>query len=157
MPAVNNSNNPVYQSNRFILRQTLVGQNATILFIINNGDMVMAYDHDAVYQAMCNHYNLLETKSWKEHKYYTNTRNLPAKVRDLAMTKAEDLGPLFARAIKTGRQEAKNITEGREAAAILQDEIAELLVRAAQDQVTTEVIETEIVTEAVLETEEAAV
>lgn len=125
------NNNPVIQSNRFFVRQNLVGQNAIILLTMNYGteeQWTNAYDHDAVYQAMCNHYNLEETKSWQKHKYFTNTRNLPAKVRDLAITDAQLLEMFASKVTSIGRKKAKNIEEGQKVSA----KIAEILTEAAK-------------------------
>jgi len=120
----------VIMSNRFILRESLLNTNTTVLVYFKNSDAWNAYDHDAVFNEMCNKYNLHETESWKKHKYYTNTRNLPMLVRDLAITDVATLQEYSAIAKRSGRQEAKNLVEGRKAAQAMQ--VATILEEAAE-------------------------
>ena len=66
-------------SKRFVVRQSLVGQNVTINVNFKNGKTV-TYNHDKVYSIMR---EKLETMNcWAKYKSYTATNNLPTILRD---------------------------------------------------------------------------
>ena len=66
-------------SKRFVVRQSLVGQNVTINVNFKNGKTV-TYNHDKVYSIMR---EKLETiNCWAKYKSYTATNNLPTILRD---------------------------------------------------------------------------
>ena len=66
-------------SKRFVVRQSLVGQNVTNNDNFKNGKTV-TYKHDKVYSIMR---EKLETMNcWAKYKSYTATNNLPTILRD---------------------------------------------------------------------------
>ena len=69
----------VINSKRFVVRQSLVGQNATINVEFKNGKTA-TYNHDKVFSLMK---DKLETMAcWAKYKSYTSSNNLPMMVRD---------------------------------------------------------------------------
>ena len=73
----------VIQSKRFVVRQSLVGKNATINVEIKNGNTV-TYNHDKVYSLLK---DKLETLAcFQKYKSYTATNNIPVVLRDKDIT-----------------------------------------------------------------------
>jgi len=69
----------VINSKRFVVRQSLVGKNATINVEFKNGKTA-TYNHDKVYSIMR---DKLETMAcWAKYKSYTSSGNLPMSVRN---------------------------------------------------------------------------
>ena len=66
-------------SKRFVVRQSLVGQNVTINVNFKNGKTV-TYNHDKVYSIMRE--KLEAMNCWAKYKSYTATNNLPTILRD---------------------------------------------------------------------------
>ena len=73
------ANNNVIESKRFVVRQSLVGQNKTINVTFKNGKTA-TYNHDKVFSIMK---DKLETlPCFQKYKSYTASNNLPVAVRD---------------------------------------------------------------------------
>ena len=73
----------VIQSKRFVVRQSLVGKNATINVEFKNGNKV-TYNHDKVYSLLK---DKLETLAcFQKYKSYTATNNIPVVLRDKDIT-----------------------------------------------------------------------
>ena len=69
----------IIESKRFVVRQSLVGKNATINVTFKNGKTA-TYNHDKVFAIMK---DKLETMAcWAKYKSYTASNNLPMMVRD---------------------------------------------------------------------------
>ena len=69
----------VIKSKRFVVRQSLVGKNATINVEFKNGKTA-TYNHDKVFAIMK---DKLETlPCFQKYKSYTASNNLPVAVRD---------------------------------------------------------------------------
>jgi len=69
----------VIQSKRFVVRQSLVGKDATIEVTFKNGKTA-TYNHDKVFSLMK---DKLETMAcWAKYKSYTSSNNLPLSVRN---------------------------------------------------------------------------
>ena len=71
--------NNVIKSKRFVVRQSLVGKNATINVEFKNGKTV-TYNHDKVFSIMKD--KLEAMNCWAKYKSYTASNNLPLAVRD---------------------------------------------------------------------------
>ena len=71
--------NNVINSKRFVVRQSLGGQNATIDETFKNGKTV-TYNHDKVFAIMKD--KLEAMACWAKYKSYTSSNNLPMSVRD---------------------------------------------------------------------------
>ena len=69
-------------TNRFVIRQSLIGKNAIITFVNKKGVSV-SYDHDAVYNAHKARFDAMNC--FAKYKSYTNSNNIPAFCRDLAI------------------------------------------------------------------------
>ena len=69
----------VIQSKRFVVRQSLVGKNATINVTFKNGKTV-TYNHDKVFSLMKD--KLEAMACWAKYKSYTSSNNLPLSVRN---------------------------------------------------------------------------
>ena len=69
----------VIKSKRFVVRQSLVGQNKTINVEFKNGKTV-TYNHDKVFAIMKD--SLENMACWSKYKSYTASNNLPLSVRD---------------------------------------------------------------------------
>ena len=67
------------QSKRFVVRQSLVGQNKTIKVEFKNGKTA-TYNHDKVFSIMKD--KLENMACWAKYKSYTASNNLPLSVRD---------------------------------------------------------------------------
>jgi hypothetical protein len=73
----------VINSKRFVVRQSLVGKNATINVTFKNGKTA-TYNHDKVFSLMQD--KLEQMACWIKYKSYTSSNNLPMSVRN------EDIG-----------------------------------------------------------------
>jgi len=71
--------NNIMQSKRFVVRQSLVGQNKTINVEFKNGKTV-TYNHDKVFEIMKD--KLAEMPCFIKYKSYTASNNIPMMVRD---------------------------------------------------------------------------
>ena len=71
--------NNVIKSKRFVVRQSLVGQNATINVEFKNGKTA-TYNHDKVFAIMKD--KLEAMNCWIKYKSYTSSNNLPLSVRN---------------------------------------------------------------------------
>ena len=72
-------NNNVLESKRFVVRQSLVGQNKTINVTFKNGKTA-TYNHDKVFAIMKD--KLEAMACWAKYKSYTASNNLPLSVRN---------------------------------------------------------------------------
>ena len=73
------SNSTTINSKRFVLRQSLVGQNATINVVFKNGRQV-TYSHDKAFEVMKS--TLEAMNCWAKYKSYTASTNIPKVLRD---------------------------------------------------------------------------
>ena len=71
--------NNVIKSKRFVVRQSLVGKNATINVEFKNGKTA-TYNHDKVFSIMKD--KLENMACWAKYKSYTASNNIPLVVRD---------------------------------------------------------------------------
>ena len=71
--------NNVINSKRFVVRQSLVGKNATINVTFKNGKTA-TYNHDKVFAIMKD--KLEAMPCWTKYKSYTASNNIPMMVRD---------------------------------------------------------------------------
>ena len=69
----------VIKSKRFVVRQSLVGKDATVEVVFKNGKTA-TYNHDKVFSIMKD--SLENMACWAKYKSYTATNNLPLAVRD---------------------------------------------------------------------------
>ena len=69
----------VIQSKRFVVRQSLVGKDATIECTFKNGKTA-TYNHDKVFTIMKD--KLEAMACWAKYKSYTSSNNLPLSVRN---------------------------------------------------------------------------
>ena len=69
----------VIQSKRFVVRQSLVGKDATVEVTFKNGNTV-TYNHDKVFSLMKD--KLEAMACWTKYKSYTSSNNLPLSVRN---------------------------------------------------------------------------
>ena len=69
----------VIESKRFVVRQSLVGKNATINVTFKNGKTA-TYNHDKVFSLMQD--KLEQMACWIKYKSYTSSNNLPMSVRN---------------------------------------------------------------------------
>jgi hypothetical protein len=69
----------VIESKRFVVRQSLVGKNATINVTFKNGKTA-TYNHDKVFAIMKD--KLEAMNCWTKYKSYTSSNNLPVSVRN---------------------------------------------------------------------------
>jgi len=69
----------VIQSKRFVVRQSLVGKDATIEVTFKNGKTA-TYNHDKVFSLMKD--KLEAMACWTKYKSYTSSNNLPLSVRN---------------------------------------------------------------------------
>ena len=69
----------VINSKRFVVRQSLVGKNATINVEFKNGKTA-TYNHDKVFAIMKD--KLEAMACWAKYKSYTASNNIPMMVRD---------------------------------------------------------------------------
>ena len=71
--------NNVIKSKRFVVRQSLVGKDATIEVSFKNGKTA-TYNHDKVFSIMQD--KLEAMACWAKYKSYTASNNIPLVVRD---------------------------------------------------------------------------
>tara|TARA_R100001463_G_scaffold125395_1_gene182825 strand:- start:119 stop:352 length:234 start_codon:yes stop_codon:yes gene_type:complete len=71
--------NNIMKSKRFVVRQSLVGQNKTINVEFKNGKTV-TYNHDKVFEIMKE--KLSTMPCFQKYKSYTASNNIPMMVRD---------------------------------------------------------------------------
>ena len=69
----------VINSKRIVVRQSLVGKNATINVEFKNGKTA-TYNHDKVFSLMRD--KLEQMVCWAKYKSYTSSNNLPMSVRN---------------------------------------------------------------------------
>ena len=69
----------IIKSKRFVVRQSLVGQNKTINVEFKNGKTA-TYNHDKVFTIMKD--RLEAMPCWAKYKSYTASNNIPMMVRD---------------------------------------------------------------------------
>ena len=69
----------VIQSKRFVVRQSLVGKDATINVTFKNGNTV-TYNHDKVFTLLKD--KLEAMNCWAKYKSYTATNNIPVVLRN---------------------------------------------------------------------------
>ena len=69
----------VIKSKRFVVRQSLVGKNATVEVTFKNGKTA-TYNHDKVFAIMKD--SLEAMACWAKYKSYTASNNLPMSVRN---------------------------------------------------------------------------
>ena len=72
------SNNTL-NSKRFVLRQSLVGKDTTIVVTFKNGNTI-AYSHDKAFTIMQK--SLEAMPCWAKYKSYTATNNVPKAIRE---------------------------------------------------------------------------
>ena len=70
------------QTKRFVIRQSLIGQNAIISFINKKGDKV-SYNHDEIYNTFKVRFDSMNC--FAKYKSYTNSNCIPAFARSLAL------------------------------------------------------------------------
>ena len=75
---MSNSNNTL-TSKRFVLRQSLVGKDATITVTFKNGNTV-TYSHDKAFTIMQS--ALEKMPCWAKYKSYTASNNIPKVLRE---------------------------------------------------------------------------
>ena len=69
-------------TNRFVIRQSLIGKNAIITFVNKKGKSV-SYNHDDVYNTHKVRFDSMNC--FEKYKSYTNSNNIPAFCRDLTI------------------------------------------------------------------------
>ena len=67
---------------RFVIRKSLIGKNTVITFVTKKGKSV-TYNHDEVYNRNKKRFDNMNC--FKKYKSYTNSNNIPAFARDLAI------------------------------------------------------------------------
>ena len=73
------NNNNTLTSKRFVLRQSLIGNNAIITVKFKNGNRV-TYNHDKAFTLMQS--SLEAMNCWAKYKSYTATNNVPKAIRE---------------------------------------------------------------------------
>ena len=66
---------------RFVIRKSLIGENAIIPFP-NNKNITFTYDHDEIYSTFQEKFETMNC--FQEYKSYTNSNTVPAFARNLA-------------------------------------------------------------------------
>ena len=69
-------------TNRFVIRKSLIGKN-TIITFVNKKGVSVSYNHDDVYNAHKSRFDAMNC--FEKYKSYTNSNNIPAFCRDLAI------------------------------------------------------------------------
>ena len=69
-------------TNRFVIRKSLIGKN-TIITFVNKKGVAVSYNHDDVYNAHKDRFDSMNC--FEKYKSYTNSNNIPAFCRDLAI------------------------------------------------------------------------
>ena len=77
-----NSTTNSITTNRFVIRQSLIGKNTIITFVNKKGKKV-SYNHDTVYNAHKSRFDAMNC--FAKYKSYTNSNAIPAFCRDLAI------------------------------------------------------------------------
>ena len=77
-----NSTTNSITTNRFVIRQSLIGKNTIITFKTKKGDTV-SYNHDVVYNGHKSRFDAMNC--FAKYKSYTNSNNIPAFCRNLAI------------------------------------------------------------------------
>ena len=70
------------KTNRFVIRQSLIGKN-TIITFVNKKKETVTYNHDDVYNAHKSRFDAMNC--FAKYKSYTNSNAMPAFCRDLAI------------------------------------------------------------------------
>ena len=70
------------QTNRFVIRKSLIGQNTIITFTTKKGENV-SYNHDEVYSTHKARFDAMNC--FTKYKSYTNSNCIPAFARSLAL------------------------------------------------------------------------
>ena len=74
--------NSTLKTNRFVIRKSLIGKN-TIITFTNKKGITMSYNHDDVYNTHKDRFEAMNC--FAKYKSYTNSNNIPAFCRDLAI------------------------------------------------------------------------
>jgi hypothetical protein len=74
--------NSTLKTNRFVIRKSLIGTNTIITFTNKKGKSV-SYNHDKVYSTHKSRFDAMNC--FAKYKSYTNSNNIPAFCRDLAI------------------------------------------------------------------------
>ena len=69
-------------TNRFVIRKSLIGKN-TIITFVNKKGLSVSYNHEDVYNAHKARFDAMPC--FAKYKSYTNSNNIPAFCRDLAI------------------------------------------------------------------------
>ena len=69
-------------TNRFVIRKSLIGKN-TIITFVNKKNETVSYNHDEVYNKHKARFDAMNC--FDKYKSYTNSNNIPAFCRDLAI------------------------------------------------------------------------
>ena len=69
-------------TNRFVIRKSLIGKNTIITFTTNKGKKV-SYNHDEVYNKFKDRFESMNC--FAKYKSYTNSNNIPAFARELTI------------------------------------------------------------------------
>ena len=69
-------------TNRFVIRQSLIGKN-TIITFKNKKNESVSYNHDAVYNKYKTRFDSMNC--FAKYKSYTNSNNIPAFCRELQL------------------------------------------------------------------------
>ena len=69
-------------TNRFVIRQSLIGTK-TIITFVNKKNETVSYNHDDVYNSHKSRFDAMNC--FAKYKSYTNSNNIPAFCRDLAI------------------------------------------------------------------------
>mgnify|MGYP001414416584 CR=1 FL=1 len=67
---------------RFVIRKSLIGTNTVITFV-NKKNETVSYNHDEVYNKFKTRFDSMNC--FAKYKSYTNSNNIPAFCRDLAI------------------------------------------------------------------------
>ena len=70
------------KTNRFVIRKSLIGKN-TIITFTNKKGITMSYNHDDVYNTHKDRFEAMNC--FAKYKSYTNSNNIPAFCRNLAI------------------------------------------------------------------------
>ncbi len=79
---MSNSNSNSITTNRFVIRQSLIGKN-TIITFKNKKNESVSYNHDDVYNKYKTRFDSMNC--FKKYKSYTNSNNIPAFCRELQL------------------------------------------------------------------------
>ena len=69
-------------TNRFVIRKSLIGKN-TIITFKNKKNETVSYNHDDVYNKYKSRFDSMNC--FQKYKSYTNSNNIPAFCRNLAI------------------------------------------------------------------------